>query len=204
MHAYLIQGQEKELIDQKINELIKSLKLKKRPRLEEFTIKKVESARQFRALLKLAGSAIRKTIYIIRDFDQATEESFHTLLKSIEEPPTNTVFIFSCKNIHHIPETLSSRMLIVKTNQSTKELRKEDIPIFNMHELDKHSKREEAISYLDKLVKHYHEKLHLETDRLKIKNAVRNLSIISTAREALAAGGNVKLQLTSAFLKLVS
>ena len=48
-------------------------------------------------------------IYIIDEVHMLSNAAFNALLKSLEEPPENTIFIFATTEIHKIPETVISR-----------------------------------------------------------------------------------------------
>ncbi|MBN8550751.1 MAG: DNA polymerase III subunit gamma/tau [Deltaproteobacteria bacterium] len=60
----------------------------------------------FRAL-PAPGS--RYKIYIIDEVHMLSTSAFNALLKSLEEPPANTVFILATTEAHKIPETVISR-----------------------------------------------------------------------------------------------
>ena len=53
------------------------------------------------------GSAYK--IYIIDEVHMLSTSAFNALLKSLEEPPPNTLFIFATTEPHKIPETVISR-----------------------------------------------------------------------------------------------
>lgn len=51
----------------------------------------------------------RYKIYIIDEVHMLSISAFNALLKSLEEPPPNTVFILATTDVHKIPETVISR-----------------------------------------------------------------------------------------------
>jgi DNA polymerase-3 subunit gamma/tau len=51
----------------------------------------------------------RYKVYIIDEVHMLSISAFNALLKSLEEPPPNTVFILATTEIHKIPETVISR-----------------------------------------------------------------------------------------------
>ena len=51
----------------------------------------------------------RYKVYIIDEVHMLSLSAFNALLKSLEEPPPNTVFILATTEIHKIPETVISR-----------------------------------------------------------------------------------------------
>lgn len=57
----------------------------------------------------LPPSEYRYKIYIIDEVHMLSTSAFNALLKSLEEPPPNTVFILATTELHKIPETVISR-----------------------------------------------------------------------------------------------
>ena len=51
----------------------------------------------------------RNKVYIIDEVHMLSVSAFNALLKSLEEPPPNTVFILATTEVHKIPETVISR-----------------------------------------------------------------------------------------------
>ena len=51
----------------------------------------------------------RYKIYIIDEVHMLSTAAFNALLKSLEEPPANTVFILATTEVHKIPDTILSR-----------------------------------------------------------------------------------------------
>ncbi len=51
----------------------------------------------------------RHKVYIIDEVHMLSISAFNALLKSLEEPPPNTVFILATTEVHKIPETVLSR-----------------------------------------------------------------------------------------------
>ncbi len=55
----------------------------------------------------------KQTIILIRDIDTCTIEAANTLLKIIEEPPENTVFICTTEQHHDVLSTILSRVTTI-------------------------------------------------------------------------------------------
>lgn len=53
-------------------------------------------------------------IVIIEDFDRTGRDANHALLKVLEEPPPQAIFLFSTKNHHQILDTILSRMTVLR------------------------------------------------------------------------------------------
>lgn len=52
-------------------------------------------------------------VYIFDEFQMLTREAFSSMLKVIEEPPVNVIFIFTTTNPEKIPDTILSRSPII-------------------------------------------------------------------------------------------
>ncbi|OVE79820.1 hypothetical protein BVY02_02240 [bacterium J17] len=61
------------------------------------------------SLRSLPPPGSKYKIYIIDEVHMLSTAAFNALLKSLEEPPPNTVFIFATTEPHKIPETVISR-----------------------------------------------------------------------------------------------
>ncbi|MGH9821507.1 MAG: DNA polymerase III subunit gamma/tau, partial [Pyrinomonadaceae bacterium] len=51
----------------------------------------------------------RYKVFIIDEVHQLSKPAFNALLKTLEEPPPNVVFIMATTELHKVPETISSR-----------------------------------------------------------------------------------------------
>lgn len=73
------------------------------------TYTKVENTRGLLEGLNRAPFSARKKVYIIDEVHMLSTHSFNALLKSLEEPPPNVVFVLATTNPEKIPETVISR-----------------------------------------------------------------------------------------------
>jgi len=73
------------------------------------TYTKVENTRGLLEGLNRAPFSARTKVYIIDEVHMLSTHSFNALLKSLEEPPANVVFILATTNPEKIPETVVSR-----------------------------------------------------------------------------------------------
>ncbi|MCF8262175.1 MAG: DNA polymerase III subunit gamma/tau [Melioribacteraceae bacterium] len=71
--------------------------------------RRIEEIRQLRESVKYAPTHGSYKIYIIDEVHMLTTESFNALLKTLEEPPDHTIFIFATTDIHKVPLTIISR-----------------------------------------------------------------------------------------------
>ncbi|MCB0339389.1 MAG: DNA polymerase III subunit gamma/tau [Bdellovibrionales bacterium] len=70
----------------------------------------VENVRELIETLKsLPAPGSRYKVYIIDEVHMLSTAAFNALLKSLEEPPPNTVFILATTEVHKIPNTVLSR-----------------------------------------------------------------------------------------------
>lgn len=71
--------------------------------------RRIEDIRSLRESVKYAPTSGSYKIYIIDEVHMLTTESFNALLKTLEEPPEHTIFIFATTDIHKVPLTIISR-----------------------------------------------------------------------------------------------
>ncbi|MFH1910097.1 MAG: DNA polymerase III subunit gamma/tau [bacterium] len=69
----------------------------------------IDEIRQLRDKVQFSPSVGKKRIYIIDEVHMLTREAFNALLKTLEEPPEHTVFIFATTEAHKVPATVLSR-----------------------------------------------------------------------------------------------
>jgi DNA polymerase-3 subunit gamma/tau len=71
--------------------------------------RRIEEIRTLRESVKYAPTRGNYKVYIIDEVHMLTTESFNALLKTLEEPPEHTVFIFATTDVHKVPLTIISR-----------------------------------------------------------------------------------------------
>ncbi|MEW6654111.1 MAG: DNA polymerase III subunit gamma/tau [Bacteroidota bacterium] len=69
----------------------------------------IEEIRTLRESVKYAPTKSNYKVYIIDEVHMLTKEAFNALLKTLEEPPQQTIFIFATTDIHKVPLTIISR-----------------------------------------------------------------------------------------------
>ncbi|MCL6454518.1 MAG: DNA polymerase III subunit gamma/tau [Alicyclobacillus sp.] len=69
----------------------------------------VDEIRELRDKVQYAPTSVRKKVYIVDEVHMLTTEAFNALLKTLEEPPTHTLFILATTEPHKIPATIVSR-----------------------------------------------------------------------------------------------
>jgi len=71
--------------------------------------RKVEDARNLLEKVQFTPVLGKNKIYIIDEVHMLTTEAFNTLLKTLEEPPENLIFILATTEAHKVLETIVSR-----------------------------------------------------------------------------------------------
>ena len=71
--------------------------------------RRIEEIRALRESVKYAPTKGSYKVYIIDEVHMLTTESFNALLKTLEEPPEHTIFIFATTDVHKVPLTIISR-----------------------------------------------------------------------------------------------
>ncbi len=69
----------------------------------------IDQIRALRDSLKYKPIYCRNKVIIIDEVHQVTGPAFNALLKTLEEPPANTIFIFATTEFHKVPATILSR-----------------------------------------------------------------------------------------------
>jgi DNA polymerase III subunit gamma/tau len=69
----------------------------------------VNDVRELRNNVKYGPSEFRWKVYIIDEVHMLSTSAFNALLKTLEEPPPQTVFIFATTELHKLPLTVLSR-----------------------------------------------------------------------------------------------
>lgn len=69
----------------------------------------VEDARELRETVKLAPVQARYKFYIIDEVHRLSRAAFDALLKTLEEPPPNVIFVLATTEPNKVPSTIASR-----------------------------------------------------------------------------------------------
>jgi DNA polymerase-3 subunit gamma/tau len=69
----------------------------------------IDDVRELRDKIAFAPVDGRFKVYIVDEVHMLTREAFNALLKTLEEPPDNVVFVLATTEAHKIPETIVSR-----------------------------------------------------------------------------------------------
>ena len=69
----------------------------------------VEDVRELRELVRYVPTGGAYKIYIIDEVHMLSTAAFNALLKTLEEPPENVVFVFATTEVQQVPDTIQSR-----------------------------------------------------------------------------------------------
>jgi DNA polymerase-3 subunit gamma/tau len=69
----------------------------------------IDDVRDLRDKIAFAPVDGRNKVYIVDEVHMLTREAFNALLKTLEEPPDDVVFVLATTEAHKIPETIVSR-----------------------------------------------------------------------------------------------
>jgi len=69
----------------------------------------IDEVRNLRESLRYSPNPGKHRIYIIDEVHMLTNEAFNALLKTLEEPPKNVLFVFATTESHKVPATILSR-----------------------------------------------------------------------------------------------
>ena len=71
----------------------------------------VDNIRELRESVNYPPAVGRKKVYIIDEVHMLSTEAFNALLKTLEEPPENVIFILATTNPEKLPQTVLSRCM---------------------------------------------------------------------------------------------
>lgn len=103
----------------------------------------VDNIRELRELVRYNASRDRYKIYIIDEVHMLSTSAFNALLKTLEEPPPNVVFIMATTELHKIPATILSR---------TQQFDFRQIPLFKIEGRLKHIAQESGYEMDDESI----------------------------------------------------
>lgn len=84
----------------------------------------IDEVRTLMGKVRKTPSLSKRRVVIIQNTDKLNKNIYNSLLKILEEPPRDTVFILICSNIGSLPITLLSRAIKLKFNPlSTSEMK---------------------------------------------------------------------------------
>jgi DNA polymerase-3 subunit gamma/tau len=69
----------------------------------------IDEIRELRERVKFAPAQFRTKVYIVDEVHMLTDPAFNALLKTLEEPPDNVVFVLATTEPHKVPQTILSR-----------------------------------------------------------------------------------------------
>jgi DNA polymerase III subunit gamma/tau len=69
----------------------------------------IDDAKELLSGIAYEPISARKKIYIVDEVHMMTKEAFNSLLKTLEEPPADVVFIFATTEVNKVPATILSR-----------------------------------------------------------------------------------------------
>lgn len=81
--------------------------------------RKIDDIRDLISKISFAPVTARYKVYIIDEVHMLTKEAFNALLKTLEEPPANTVFVLATTEPEALPKTIISRCLNIQFKRAT-------------------------------------------------------------------------------------
>ncbi len=199
-HAYLVIGNDIEI--DKINKVLK-VGNSDMLIIEEVPIK-IDQIRKLNHWVSIKPYSSIYKLIVIKNFESVTTDAANTLLKMIEEPPQDTIFILKSEKIEKSILTIQSRCQIVKENFIEEEIVDDYLSV---EELSKKSVQEK-FSYADKIyqspnlmmiIKLWEEELRKQLK--ENKNVLSVLRDLETARSLLSTNTSVKLLIENILLE---
>jgi DNA polymerase-3 subunit delta' len=193
MHAYLIISKDNNSLEREVLNITKSEKFN----LVEFPVQKIEDARNLNSFIKFSIS--KKTAVLIKNFQDATEECVNAILKNLEEPQDNLIFIIHAKSENSLLPTIRSRCQIIHTSPILDKSNLTEIEEFIKMDLigrsdflSRQRKREDATTLSEKFLEYYSNEIS-KYHNIKLLSEKAKSAII--LNKSLKLNGNVNLQL---------
>ncbi len=110
----------------------------------------IDDIRELKEKIRLAPAVLPRKVYIIDEVHMLTTEAFNALLKTLEEPPSHSLFILCTTELHKVPETIVSRCVQIQFTKATSDEMQRSFARVVKGEGKKVSS--EALEYLSKAV----------------------------------------------------
>ncbi|MEI8232991.1 MAG: DNA polymerase III subunit gamma/tau [bacterium] len=150
----------------------------------------IDDMRELKEKIRLAPAILPRKVYIIDEVHMLTTEAFNALLKTLEEPPSHSLFILCTTELHKVPETIISRCVQIQFTKATGEEMKRSFARVIAGEGKKVS--DEALEYLSKAVDGSFR------DGVKILDQVlSNSDIVEIAEIELIVSGSASYKVTN-------
>ncbi len=178
---------------------------------------KIEEIREVLNWVYLRPYEGKKKIFIVSGADRMTIEASNALLKTLEEPPNDTVFCLLVENKSHLLETIQSRSFKLRLKPSVENdaggsdfvNNYAGIGLLPWEEfIEKHqsTKREEMIKFVNEFMDYIGWHLEKTCKDVDVINSLAAylgaLEAIYEARQALEANANQKLAMSHLTMKL--
>ncbi len=82
----------------------------------------VDNIRELREKAMIAPTKGQYKVYIIDEIHMLSKSAFNALLKTLEEPPKNVVFIMATTDLRKVPDTITSRAQVYNFNLASAEI----------------------------------------------------------------------------------
>lgn len=175
---------------------------------------KIEDARNLKEWVSLKPYEGKMKVAIFYQADSLTRDAQNALLKTLEEPPANSVFLLIAQNKSSLLETIVSRAFEIRfsrlgnsSEEALGRLRASGVTLFDKWEdwLEKASgrSRDESLELLSDLAEglgHVMEKF--SQDKRKVYTLASALEQVLEVREVVEDNANVKLAFTRLAMKL--
>lgn len=110
----------------------------------------IDDIRELKEKIRLSPAILPTKVYIIDEVHMLTTEAFNALLKTLEEPPSHSLFILCTTELHKVPGTIVSRCSQIQFTKATpEEMKRSFARVIKGEEAEAD---DEALDYLSKVV----------------------------------------------------
>jgi DNA polymerase-3 subunit gamma/tau len=145
----------------------------------------VDEIRDLTEKANYSTTSSKYKVYIIDEVHMLSKSAFNALLKTLEEPPKNTIFLLATTEINKIPDTILSRTIVLNLQLvSADKIKEQLIRILNNENIDYEA---EALDYIAKLADgsvrdaiSFLETALLYSNSLTKENVIKVLGVLDT------------------------
>lgn len=166
----------------------------------------IESVREMITRLAYTPISQKQRVATILYLDSASEEAQNALLKTLEEPPSSTQFILTCRNLTKVLPTIKSRCQIQTIFHDQNNTGGEKNSSIQEIELDSFASAIAlAEKYADRESAQNQLRFWIQTWSLtELSGSYPKINILQQTLEFLNQNANVKLALENGFFQLVT
>lgn len=154
---------------------------------------KIADIRQLFKIINYKNYSSKFKLVVVQGVDNISHECANALLKTLEEPPNQTIIILISKSVKKVLPTIISRCKLIRINNPINITQEKSLKIINQIQTIKQMSIKERFQFVDDLIKEndineiltnwlliYREKIFLDSNFKKIKKITNLQKMLAT------------------------